>query len=46
MEYVIKNLIAQLMLAGSFASPLLHIIGHRNFIVHVWGASKGGKTLP
>lgn len=44
MEYVIKNPIAQMMLAGSFASPLLQVIGHRNFIVHVWGASKGGKT--
>lgn len=44
MEYVIQNPIAQLMLAGSFASPLLQIIGHRNFIIHVWGASKGGKT--
>lgn len=44
MEYVIQNPIAQLMLAGSFASPLLHVIGHRNFIIHIWGASKGGKT--
>jgi uncharacterized protein (DUF927 family) len=44
MEYVIQNPIAQLMLAGSFASPLLSVIGHRNFIVHAWGASKGGKT--
>jgi hypothetical protein len=44
MEYVIQNPIAQLMLAGSFASPLLHVIGHRNFIIHAWGASKGGKT--
>lgn len=44
MEYVVQNPIAQFMLAGSFASPLLNIIGHRNFIIHVWGASKGGKT--
>lgn len=44
LEYVIQNPIAQLMLAGSFASPLLSVIGHRNFIIHVWGASKGGKT--
>ena len=44
LEYVIKNPIAQLMLAGSFASPLLPVIGHRNFIIHAWGASKGGKT--
>lgn len=44
LEYVVQNPIAQLMLAGSFASPLLNVIGHRNFIIHVWGASKGGKT--
>jgi putative DNA primase/helicase len=43
-HHIRKNLIARLMLAGSFASPLLTMIGHRNFIIHVWGASRGGKT--
>lgn len=44
MEYIIKHPLPQIMLAASFASPLLSIVGHRNFITHVWGASKGGKT--
>lgn len=44
LEYVIKHPLPQIMVAASFASPLLSIVGHRNFITHVWGASKGGKT--
>src|SRR5690606_29538497 len=27
-----------------FAAPLLRLIGHRTFIIHVWGPSRGGKT--
>lgn len=44
MGEVVKQPLPQFMIAASFASPLLSIIGHRNFIVHIWGASKGGKT--
>lgn len=36
--------IARFMLAASFAAPLLKILGHRVFIVHAWGPSRGGKT--
>lgn len=31
-------------LAASFASPLLHLLNQRVFIVHLWGESRGGKT--
>lgn len=44
LEYVMEHPLPQIMVAASFASPLLSVVGHRNFIVHVWGASKGGKT--
>ena len=39
-----KYSIARLMLAGSFAAPLLSLVGQRVFIVHAWGPSRGGKT--
>lgn len=39
-----KYPIARLMLAGSFAAPLLSLVGQRVFIVHAWGPSRGGKT--
>src|SRR5690606_27872274 len=32
------------ILASAFAAPLLRLIGHRTFIIHVWGPSRGGKT--
>src|SRR5690606_27819239 len=32
------------VLASAFAAPLLRLIGHRTFIIHVWGPSRGGKT--
>jgi len=31
-------------LACGFAAPLLRLVGHRTFIVHLWGPSRGGKT--
>src|SRR5690606_13424703 len=31
-------------LACAFAAPLLRLVGHRTFIVHLWGPSRGGKT--
>lgn len=36
--------ISRAMLAGSFASPLLHWLRHRVFLTHVWHDSRGGKT--
>jgi hypothetical protein len=32
------------ILAASFAAPLLSILKVRNFVVYVWGDSRGGKT--
>ncbi|OPY59149.1 MAG: hypothetical protein A4E55_00366 [Pelotomaculum sp. PtaU1.Bin035] len=36
--------IARFVLAAAFATPLLKILGQRVFIIHSWGASRGGKT--
>lgn len=36
--------IARFILAASFATPLLEKLGQRVFIIHLWGASRGGKT--
>jgi len=36
--------IARFMLAASFASPLLRVIGHRVFLVYAYGGTRGGKT--
>ena len=35
---------ARLMLAASFASPLLNKLPHRNIYLHCWYESRGGKT--
>lgn len=35
---------ARFILAASFSTPLLRILGHRNFLIHNWGSSRGGKT--
>lgn len=39
-----KYKIPRLMLAASFASPMISLLGQRIFILHVWGPSRGGKT--
>lgn len=39
-----ESAIVRLMMAASFAAPLLKLVGHRVFLLHVWGASRGGKT--
>lgn len=44
MRYVREHPIARFMLAASFAAPLLQLLGHRVFIIHAWGPSRGGKT--
>lgn len=36
---------ARIVLAASFASVLLKVIGKLNFIVHLWGGSEVGKTV-
>jgi len=32
------------VLAAGFASPMLNLLRHRVFVIHMWGASRGGKT--
>jgi putative DNA primase/helicase len=44
MEYVRGQPVARFMLAAGFAAPLLQLLGHRVFVVHAWGPSRGGKT--
>lgn len=39
-----RHPVARFLMAAAFASPLLHLLDHRVFIVHVWGPSRGGKT--
>lgn len=36
---------ARIMLAASFASVLLKILGKLNFMVHLWGGTEVGKTV-
>lgn len=43
-ETVRAGSISRAVLAGSFASPLLHWLKHRVFLAHVWHDSRGGKT--
>lgn len=38
------NLFGRFLLASSFASPMLEILKHRVFFVHIWNDSKSGKT--
>ena len=40
-----KNKVAHLVIAASFASPLIEIVGGLPFIVHLWGGSGSGKTV-
>ncbi len=44
MQPVRENPIGRFILSASFAAPLLHLLNCRNFIVHNWGDSRGGKT--
>jgi putative DNA primase/helicase len=36
--------IARFFLSAAFATPLLKILNQRVFVIHSWGASRGGKT--
>nr|WP_273483682.1 DUF927 domain-containing protein [Desulforamulus ruminis] len=44
MVYARQQTMPRIMMAASFAAPLLKIFGHRVFIIHAWGDSRGGKT--
>ena len=39
------SLILRTMLAASFASPLVALMGYQPFLVHLWGGSGTGKTV-
>lgn len=39
-----RNPLVRLVIATSLCAPLLSIINHRSFIVHLYGDSRGGKT--
>ncbi len=39
-----NNPFGRFILSSSFASPLLEILNHRVFFVHIWHDSKSGKT--
>ena len=46
MECRRQSLTARIMLAASFASPLLALVGSLPFFVHLWGVDSGtGKTV-
>ena len=36
---------ARIMLAASFASVLIKVLGKLNFMVHLWGGTEAGKTV-
>ena len=40
-----KDINIRLMLAASFASPLIEIVGALPFILHLWGTTGFGKTV-
>src|SRR5690606_18375420 len=39
-----RHPMVRFILSSAFAAPLLRLVGHRTFIVHLWGPSRGGKT--
>lgn len=45
MLFLRKNKILRLLLASSFASPLVERLGILPFVVHVWGGTGAGKTV-
>ncbi|WP_052447235.1 DUF927 domain-containing protein [Clostridium polynesiense] len=40
-----ENKVMHLLIAASFASPLLNLIGSLPFVVHLWGGTGAGKTV-
>lgn len=45
MSYVRQNLAARLMMAGSFGSVLLRILGKKPLVLMLWGTTGDGKTV-
>jgi len=45
MLFLRKNKIFRLLMASSFASPLVERLGILPFVVHVWGGTGAGKTV-
>lgn len=43
-EKLRENTFGRFLLSGSFASPLLSLLGNRVFFIHIWHDSKSGKT--
>lgn len=41
----IDNTVLKLVMATSFASPLLHLLHRQSFITHLWGATGGKKSV-
>ena len=41
----INNTVLKMVMATSFASPLLHLLDKQSFITHVWGSTGGKKTV-
>lgn len=39
-----KYPLVRLVVSAAFTAPLLKILGHRTFLVHIWGPTRGGKT--
>ncbi len=39
-----KNLLFRFILAAAVAAPLLRLIKHRIFLIHIWGETRIGKT--
>ena len=40
-----ENRVLRIMLAASFASPLVSVVGENPFILHLWGGTSLGKTV-
>lgn len=41
----IDNTVLKLVMATSFASPLLHLLHRQSFVTHLWGTTGGKKTV-
>lgn len=40
-----KNIYLRMMMAASFASPLIELVGALPFVLHLWGGTGTGKTV-
>lgn len=41
----VNNTVLKMIMATSFASPLLHLLNRQSFITHLWGATGGKKSV-